>query len=77
MTFEEFQKSRKWHDDLESVIKCAELQAGFAYADGTLYIEACEWGYALTLDRDIYEAFNLEKLERKLYDFALEEGWLS
>lgn len=85
MTFAEFRASRRHFDDIRVVTDDSyDLRPGFGYAvepNGKPYVaieEASRDGqtkrYALTLDRSIFEDDDLEKLERMLYDWCVEEG---
>jgi hypothetical protein len=80
MTFEQFQTTRKWTDDLGEAIGAdfGEKVSGFVYA-GNLHIIARAGGaypdfYELIIYRDSTVSEHLENLERKLYDFGCEEG---
>lgn len=90
MTFEEFKATARHVDDLEKelaftiygdpTIKCP----GIIYAD-VFYIEkACrnwtheareEGDYFLIIGRLEWLSFDLEPLERQLYDYAKQEGY--
>ena len=85
LTLEAFRATRKWQDDLQSAtgytIADDEAVEGFTY-EGGLYIVANGGGaapaiYTLYLMSDCEDSGDLEALERKLYDFAVEEGYLS
>ena len=81
MTFEQFQATRQWRDNLSDMLSDEMLEgiSGQSYL-GCLYIEAadsieCATGpYLLTIGRD--QTFGeLEALERDLYDWAMAEGY--
>lgn len=83
MTFEQFKATRRFSWDIERELK-ADLGAdgkmiGFMYAD-QLYIE---WDkdleiWCLTLySQGFTEKIAIERLERRLYDFAKSEGFLA
>jgi hypothetical protein len=91
LTWDRFVATRKQHVDLREALTHTDLGTdfpvpGFTYLDGTLYIEeitadwpagAIKYGdkYCLTIDRDIAASKDLEPLERKLYAWALTEGY--
>lgn len=85
MTFEEFQATRTACADLGKALDDARWDGetpgtGFTYA-GTLYIEnfspAADGAprYWLTLHRDEYIDRDITVLERRLYDWACDEGY--
>jgi hypothetical protein len=91
MTFAEFQGTRAWCDDLGEKLKDDSFdpdtpQKGWIYCDA-LYIEdtrawtvgTCKHGegdrWYLLLNRDEWLSNNLEELERRLYVWALSEGY--
>jgi hypothetical protein len=93
MTFEEFQATRQWSDDLGRDIP-DECFADPAHPDrkeqgnlylSCLYIDAVqEWWpqearnagkWHLLLGRDEWITDDLESLERKLYEWAIDEGY--
>ena len=89
MTFEEFQATRRVCEDLGSVVADARWEGepaakGNVYVD-CLYIEAVQahWPRAardrgkwhLILDRDEFITDDLTSLERRLYDWAVQEGF--
>lgn len=81
MTFEQFQATRKWSDNLATSVPADFYfgdMPGQVYAE-SLYIEAAEGiegatgEYLLTIGN--HQKFGeLEALERDLYDFAVSEG---
>jgi len=82
MTFEQFQATRKWSDNVSNDTGYdygADL-AGFIYSDG-LHIFANGGGAApaeyqlLIMDTEKVSP-NLEELERDLFQFGFEEGVL-
>ena len=84
ITFEQFQKTRAWHDDLAKATGYTiadegdgEAVAGFGYDKNTLYIIANGGGaapalYTLHLDCDTYTDANLERLEQRLYQYGVK-----
>jgi len=81
MTFEEFQSSKVYSDDLERDGACLghdedePAASGYLYCGG-LYIEDGdddEW--SLILANTGWVDTNLETLERRLYQYALSEGF--
>jgi hypothetical protein len=91
LTWERFLATRQEHEDLREVLTHTDLGVNFklrgtTYLDRTLYIEeiTADWPadaikhgdkYCLTIDRDIFTSTELEPLERKLYAWALTEGY--
>ncbi len=85
MTFQKFQATRTWSDDLADAVGSAQWSDGKAtgqiYLD-CLYIESAEGiegatgEWCLTLGRKI-EFGDLETLERKLYEWANSEGYFA
>ena len=81
ITFEQFQATRTWHDDLsETLLSDASIEGvpGFLYVDG-LYIDAPAGGagpclYHLQIGRDEWTSVNIEELERRLYEYGCSEG---
>jgi hypothetical protein len=91
MTFEQFQASRRYSEDIGTAISDARWEGdppakGYLYLDG-LYIEEVQphWPEAakargkwyLLIDRDDWITDDLGTLERKLYDWAASEGYLA
>jgi hypothetical protein len=87
MTFEQFQATRTPCDDLGAKLKddrwkeaCAMAAKGNVYLD-CLYIEDVSddrnlhANWSLQRDRDIETGDDLTALERKLYDWAVAEGY--
>lgn len=90
MTFEQFQATRKHVDDLEATLDFVitgdpEVPCpGLVYLDA-LYIEEAndnwtevqrtEGRYLLVIGRSDWHSSDLEALERRLYDFAVSEGY--
>lgn len=82
MTFEQFQASRKWCDNLAAALDSAEWSdctSGQLYADGlhiesALQIECATGEYVLTIG-NVQTFGDLESLERMLYDWAMSEGY--
>lgn len=82
MTFEQFQATKERVDRAtfcerinveEEFITAAHV---LAYYDGFTWIEDNEGkGYFLLIERSEYISDNLEELERKLYDWACDEGY--
>ena len=89
MTFEQFQATREHSDDLGAVLSDARWEdepsaKGNLYL-GALYIEqvqdhwpeaarkAGKWHLLIGRDESIMD--DLESLERKLYEFAVSEGY--
>lgn len=78
MTFEQFQASRTEVADLNAAIGAQywdKPTPGLLYAGQELHIEKFGSGYVLTIGNCQWEARDLEDLERKLYAFALGEGY--
>jgi hypothetical protein len=81
LTFEQFQATRIWCDDLgKTTLSDASLEGvpGFLYVD-SLYIDAPAGGsmpdlYHLHIGCDEWTSGNLEELERTLYQFGVDEG---
>ena len=79
MTFEEFQKTRTYCQDLRPITEFDESRDGYVYTykypNGDswtgLYIEMSEdGGYYLILDNQDWITSDLESLERKLFEYA-------
>ena len=81
-SFEDFQATRKWTEDLEkatgytiaAIPEAGETLHGFTYDDDTLYIIANGGGmapalYTLYLMDETHVSADLEELERKLYNY--------
>lgn len=90
MTFAEFQTTRVWCDDLGAKLQDAHWEGepdgkGNVYLD-CLFIEQVQphWPEAsralgkwhLLIGRADWISDDLEMLERKLYQFALDEGYI-
>jgi hypothetical protein len=87
MTFEQFQKTRQWCEDLPARLPGEALSQdsrGYVYC-GRLFIEdatawpesapGCGQGHWYTvIGRAEYQSDDLEKVERPLYEFAVSEG---
>jgi hypothetical protein len=89
MTFEEFQSSKVWTDNLGGKIDDMSSEGvppgkGFVYCD-TLYIEEVQPHWAgearqrgrwyLLLNNSEYISDDFERLEQMLYEFAVSEGY--
>ena len=89
MTFEQFQATRKWCDDLGAALADARWE-GEPAARGNLYLDVLcieqvqdHWPAAarargrwhLLIGRDEQISDDLESLERRLYEFARSEGY--
>lgn len=79
LTFEQFQKSREWHDEIPADI-AGDSGPGFVYA-GDLYIYAPGGGaapsrYLLVIANSQKMSGDLDELERDLYDYGVHEGML-
>ena len=80
MTFEQFQATRKWVDDVgpaTGIDLGPDVQPGFVYDSG-LHIFAMGGGaapdqYLLVIFNDQTVSDDLAALERKLYEFASDE----
>lgn len=73
LTFDQFVATKKEIDDVSAVKGYGEEGPGLVYA-GCLVIQNCGDGtYQLVLDRDSWISADLHDLERRLYEFALEE----
>lgn len=90
MTFEQFQATRRYRADLTKAIEDARWMLepppnGFTYLGDQLYIEFCQehWPEAarkkglfyLLLGWDEWISNDLTALERRLYDWAITEGY--
>jgi hypothetical protein len=90
MTFEQFQKTRQWCEDLSARLPGEALgqgSKGYVYC-GSLFIEdATAWpesapGYGrghwyTVIGRVEYQSDDLQKVERPLYEFAVSGGYSS
>jgi hypothetical protein len=90
MTFEQFQATRVHHDDLGAILQDAHWEGEPGPAHGFLYLDALHieevqdfWPdaskakgkYYLLIGNREWFSNDLEKLERELYQFAVEEGF--
>jgi len=83
MTFEQFQATRRWSDDLAAAAQsaqwgdgtsCGQLYTDSLCIESALNIEGATGEYVITIgNMQMFGA--LETLERKLYDFAVSEGY--
>lgn len=79
MTFEQFQATRKWSDDLSEAVGYAadEPQAGYIY-EGDLHIftmgDVAPGQYLLVIGNHERVSDDLTSLERDLYEFGAAEG---
>lgn len=85
MTFEQFQASKVWYDDLNAADlgidfsgEEGQLESGFLYA-GHCYITKIAQGefagqYDLLIERDEWITPDLEALEKRLYRWAIDAG---
>ena len=88
MTFEQFQNTRQWCEDLSTRLPGEVLREdskGYVYC-GSFFIEdATAWpesapghgqGHWFTvIGRAEYQSDDLEQIERQLYGFAVSEGY--
>jgi hypothetical protein len=91
MTLEEFARTRRYHDDLGTVVDDIRWEeqrvppAGFTY-EGNLYIELVQphWpedarrqgGWHLLLGNEEWITNDLSELEERLYQFAVDSGYV-
>lgn len=78
MTFEQFQASRTEVPDLNVALGADYWERptpGLLYAGQELHIEKAADGFYLVIANCQWETRNLEDLERKLYAFAVGEGF--
>lgn len=85
LTFEQFQATRQWSDDICAAVQSAQwgddgakvsgqLYLGALYIESALGIEGATGEYLLTIGRD--QMFgDLESLERRLHAWAVSEGY--
>jgi hypothetical protein len=83
MTFEQFQSTRTYSDDLGATLQDGYWEHYETPATGYIYLDVLwierdpkqdTWG--LTIGREIYTDAALEPLERRLYQFACDEGYI-
>ena len=80
MTFEQFQATRKWTDNLAEATEsgfdetCGQVYAERLCIESALHIEGATGPYVLTIGNS-QKFGDLEALERDLYDFAVSEGY--
>ena len=76
MTFEQFRATKKQIADLSVITSYDEDKnaPALTYLDD-FYIALDGGKYRLMIGRDEVETEDLESLERKLYEYALEEGY--
>ncbi len=87
MTFEQFQETRRYTDNLGEDVDDPSLGSttpGITYLHNLLYIEAVtdrwstraqqEGRYYLCIENDEWISHDLEALERRLYDYAESNG---
>jgi hypothetical protein len=90
VTFQEFQATCRHCDDLGSTLNDARWEDDPAPAKGNLYLDVlcidevmphwpdeakAEGKWHLLIGRDEWITDDLEALERRLYDFAVSEGY--
>lgn len=80
MTFEQFQATRTWSDDLTAVTNeaftgCGQVYNGGLCIESALGIEGATGEYLLTIG-NAQRFGDLESLERDLYEFAVSEDLL-
>jgi hypothetical protein len=86
MTFAEFQAGRQWLDNLEAVNPDAfGSKAGYGYLRNELYIDdVTSWNdparlangrWYLCIGNVEWQGNDLEELERRLYQWAVREGY--
>jgi hypothetical protein len=83
MTFEQFQATRKWTDDMASIPDtgidwpaCGQVYVDGLHIESALEIEGATGEYVLTIGN--CQRFGpLEDLERDLYDFAVSESFFT
>lgn len=82
LTFKDFQRSRRRGEDLSL---CSNAQwenvsgatAGFVYLDCLCIKQEPGGSYHLTLGNEEWICDELQFLERRLYDFAIRNGFVS
>jgi hypothetical protein len=90
MTIEQFRASRQWCDDLGAKLKDASFEQDGKKARGWIYLDALfiervenDWPEAtrrrgdwhLILGNAEYISFDIFELERRLFDWAVSEGY--
>lgn len=90
MTFAEFQATRRWYDDLADMPdwqypRTDPPECGYGYLDTCLYIDkrpATGWpsgrpeAWLLVIGNRDWLSDDLERQERRLFDFAINEGYV-
>jgi hypothetical protein len=80
MSFEAFQATRQRCDDLAEHFNCGTFEdgdQGYTYLDGALWIQDNDGEpYYLLLERSDYKDTDLEKLERLLYQYAVDGAYI-
>jgi hypothetical protein len=79
MTFEQFQSTREWSDDLSPILgfeSCGQRYAADLTIESAIAIEGATGEYVLTIG-NVQEFGDLEVLERTLFDWAAREGYFA
>lgn len=82
MSFEEFQATRRWYDDLADMPdwqfdRVEGGEPGYGYLDTILYIDRLKSGeFDLVIGNREWTDRDLAALERRLFDFAINEGYV-
>lgn len=77
MTFQEWQATRKWTDNLSTVTGLDHeiYPSGWVYRDGADHIEACEWGCRVVIETTEREFTVLKNAEWYLWhEWAQDEA---
>jgi len=89
MTFEQFQSTRKWSDDLAAAVQSAPWEDD-AIANGNLYLDClfieavqphwpeavrAQGAWHLLIGNEEWVSDDLSALEQRLYDWAMSEGY--
>lgn len=78
MTFEQFQATRQWADDVQAAsgmdLGYEEKMAGYVYSDGLHIFSVGNGRFELVIGNWIKQSEDLGALERDLYEYGCSEG---
>ena len=78
MTFEQFQATRRWADDVQAAsgmdLGYEETMRGYVYEGGLHIFSLGNGGFELVVGNAIKQSENITDLERDLYEYGCSEG---
>jgi hypothetical protein len=75
MTLTEFQSTRVWHDEFR-FYDADQPRPGFAYCDGTLFVEHTGTGWASRVEKDFFQSAFLSDIDAAIFGNFKDGKWI-